>query len=152
MDDNIYYDNNNNNIKELNEINNLSVLYKDFKCNKGHLLNWTGGNNLQERSNCRKCEKLEENNSMRWECVKCKEFFCQFCFPLIKDNKCPISHNYEIKKIGFTNNYNCELVCDICYSSSIQKQDIFFDPICNIYFCNICVSKKEDLIINHRED
>ena len=133
-------------------INIQNILYGEYKCNKGHFLNWTGSNKLSVKSKCKKCEKLEVNNSIRWECLKCEEFFCQFCFPLEKFLKCPIYHEYEIKKFQYSNFNQYHIICDLCLESSIQNKDIFFDPECNITFCNKCVNNYEDFITQFRED
>ena len=54
-------------------------LYGDYKCKKGHFLNWTGSSILREIIDCKNCGKLKEKNSIRWNCDKCQQFFCQFC-------------------------------------------------------------------------
>ena len=121
--------------------NCIQKIYKDkYLCEKGHSIIWKGTEYVYENNiPCKKCEKDGSvEHPIRWNCTKCNTFYCNLCFPIIMDNKCPIKvHNYKFYKQNLVDTFTY-FTCDICCKKCENKNGLLFDKECNITICPKC--------------
>ena len=115
--------------------------YKNkYFCDENHPLIWKGKLLLYDTSSCHKCNLPAKNGiTIRWKCEKCNKIYCNKCFQIIVDSKCPINH--KLKDECNFNNFSC----DKCFGHFNVSFGVFYDQECNFTICLKCFNDALDI-------
>ena len=106
-----------------------------YHCQRGHPLQWQGAKFIERKGMiCNKCKHYSSlERPIRWRCIKCNLYFCSVCYENIISEKCPLGHDFQIRR-----NDPVYFVCDKCYQAFPPFSSKFSDIFCNITYCYQC--------------